>query len=246
MLTWQQFFEGGLNFTNTKLEDPDLKKICDEAYLLEKKGSASLEQMMLDMMKLDPYIGEHFDAHGMSKLNYWINTANLLLMSKSMPSLHTAPLNQPDEKRAGGAFSAGGVAYDSGFYILAGDYDTPLEKGLKHVICCEPLTMAGMPAVLESKLPGVKVLGNDEFAQYFNSKFKTKPSSAPSGDLVQKTLAYLTKNLGINDKAADVSLSRDGKFMFIRNRLNGTSKSVAVTSTEAEIKATAKKVFGIV
>lgn len=247
MLTWQQFVEGGMSYAATKLEDPELKEVCDKAYRLVKAGKADMDQMMLDMHSLKPEVGELFDAHGMAKLNYWVNTANILLIHQNMPNLDTAPLSVRDENRGAGVFTAGGTAYSDGFYILTGGYKKPLRDGLKYVICCQPLTMAGMPPILEKKLPGVKVLGNDEFAAYFNTTYKAKPTAGNTGNdanaQMEKIKNYLVNKVGLNDKAVDVTLSKDGKNIFIRNRYSGDSKYVPVGATDDQMKAAAKAAF---
>ena len=147
MLTWQQFVEGGMSYAATKLEDPELKEVCDKAYRLVKAGKADMDQMMLDMHSLKPEVGELFDAHGMAKLNYWVNTANILLIHQNMPNLDTAPLSVRDENRGAGVFTAGGTAYSDGFYILTGGGKKTQREGLNQGISCPAVTKRRKPPI---------------------------------------------------------------------------------------------------
>lgn len=87
---------------------------------------------------VDGKIGEHFDAHGIAKLNQFSQLMNLLENGiDSSKDFYTAPFEISNEDRAGagaGLGTSGGTVYKDGIAVVTSGFDQKLgQDGIKHV-----------------------------------------------------------------------------------------------------------------
>lgn len=87
---------------------------------------------------VDGKIGEHFDAHGIAKLDQFSQLMNLLENGiDSSKDFYTAPFEISNEDRAGagaGLGTSGGTTYKDGIAVVTSGFDQKLgQDGIKHV-----------------------------------------------------------------------------------------------------------------
>ena len=131
--------ELGVQLTPEPLQEADVQKLQAEAW----KRAKGNNDVNLDMMltTIDWQIGQHFDAHGIAKISITDQLRQLItLLEKGIDPnrpFHTAPLEvNPNLKAQVGAGlgTAGGTSRNDGSFIILGDVDRPLKKGIRYVI----------------------------------------------------------------------------------------------------------------
>ena len=91
--------------------------------------------------KIDGEIGQHFDAHGISKVSIFTQYKNLInILDNGIDknkTFYTAPFEIPNDKRqamASAMGTSGGTAYKDGLAILISGYNQSIqENGIKYV-----------------------------------------------------------------------------------------------------------------
>lgn len=230
------------------LGDDELRQLAQQAYQIERQDRDALTELEIAMHGIDQEIGRRFAAHGMTKGTGVFQLASMIkFLTQGVPdTVYTAPLELRDNERAAGSAmgTAGGTAYRSGHFILVSDLDQPLSAGVKYVIVNMPFS-PGVP-VLQRKFPNVKFIPYDKVVPFFNSLAKAKTGGAATGQSQQFSLSKFAQELGVRPDSVDVSPSRDGKYIFVRNRATGKSVSVSPAEGLEAAKLKVKSVFGIV